>query len=107
MTEFSDYLYEMFSEFGPVEIKRLFGGQGVFFEGLMIGLIAKDSLYLKADKDSAHLFTERGLEAFHYGKGDKRVAMSYYQAPGEALEDPDEMKVWAEVAFEAALRSRR
>jgi DNA transformation protein len=106
MTEFSDYLREIFREFGAVEIKRMFGGQGVFYEGLMIGLIARDTLYLKADKQSAQLFSERGLEPFSYPKGDTRVAMSYYEAPGEALEDPDEMKEWAEAAYAAALRSR-
>ena len=85
----------------------MFGGHGVYYDGVMIGLIASEALYLKADKQSAHLFEEQGLEPFSYPKGDKQVAMSYFQAPGEALEDPSEMQEWAQVAYEAALRSKQ
>ncbi len=107
MSEFTDFLPEAFAEFGAVHIRRMFGGHGVFYDGLMIGLVASNSLYLKADAESRLLFEERGLEAFTYGKADKRVALSYYQAPEEALEDPDSMREWAERAYAAALRSRR
>jgi DNA transformation protein len=106
MSEFTDYLHEIFSEFGAIEIRRIFGGHGVYYDDIIIGLIARDALYLKADKQSVHLFEELELEPFRYPKGDKMVAMSYYQAPGEALEDPAEMKEWAQAAYDAALRSR-
>jgi DNA transformation protein len=106
VSEFIDYLHEAFSEFGEIQAKRLFGGHGIYYNDIMIGLIAHGALYLKVDNESAHLFEAHGLEPFRYPKGDKFVAMSYYQAPSEALEDPTEMKEWAKTAFEAALRSR-
>jgi DNA transformation protein len=83
------------------------GDGGVWFCGGGIARVDDQPLYLKADAQSAHLFKEQGLEPFSYPKGDKRVEMSYYQAPGEALEDPTEMKEWAQTAYEAALRSSR
>jgi len=106
MSEFVEYLKEAFREFGPITVRKMFGGYGVFFQGLMIGLVADDMLYLKVDKRSVASFTDRGLPQFEYPKGDKRVAMSYYLAPEEALEDSAEMQEWAQLAYEAALRAR-
>ena len=107
MTEFVDYLREAFREFGPVTSRRMFGGHGIFFDGLMIGLVADDTLYLKADAKTAPVFIDHGLSQFEYKKGDKMVGMSYYLAPEETLEDPSEMRTWAERAYEAALRSKK
>jgi DNA transformation protein len=107
MSEFVEYLKEAFREFGPVSARRMFGGHGIFYDGVMIGLVADDTLYLKADKESAPKFVENGLSQFEYPKGDKMVGMSYYLAPEEALEDPSEMRVWAQTAYDAALRARK
>jgi DNA transformation protein len=107
MSEFVEYLKEMFQEFGAVSARRMFGGHGIFFDGVMIGLVAKNALYLKADSVSAPTFQEHGLLQFMYPKGEKMVGMSYYLAPEEALEDPTEMRQWAQLAYEAALRTRK
>ena len=107
MSEFVEYLKELFREFGPVNARRMFGGHGIFFDGLMIGLVADDCLYLKVDAQSVSKFTERGLSQFQYPKGDKFVGMSYYQVPDEVLEEPSEMRQWAQLAYEAARRSRK
>ena len=85
----------------------MFGGHGIFFDGLMIGLVADDRLYLKVDAQSVANFTDRNLPQFQYPKGDKLVGMSYYLATDEELEEPSEMRRWAELAYEAATRSRR
>ncbi len=107
MSQFTDYLSEIFSEFGAITIKKMFGGYGIFFEGLMIGLVADDTLYLKADKQLKPDFINRGLSPFAYAKGKKTVSMSYYLAPEEALDDPSEMAEWAQRAYDAARRSKR
>ena len=72
-----------------------------------VGLVADDELYLKVDELSQQHFIEQGLPQFMYPKGSKMVGMSYYRAPEETLEDPAEMKEWAQRAHEAALRYRR
>lgn len=107
MSEFGDFLEDQFREFGAVSVRRLFGGHGVFYAGVMIGLVAREQLYLKTDAETVERFTELDLPQFGYGKGDKRVGMSYYLAPEEALDDPSEMREWAELAYQAALRSKR
>jgi DNA transformation protein len=107
MSEYLDFLKEAFAEFGEVSSRRMFGGYGIYYDGVMIGLVGSDVLYLKVDSESVHRFTEHGLAQFMYPKGEKMVGMSYYLAPEEALEDPSEMREWAQLAYDAALRSRK
>ncbi len=96
----------MFAEFGPVQFRRMFGGYGIFHQGLMIGLIADEMLYLKADAQLAARFLGRACAQFSYRKGNKVVRMSYYQAPPEALEQPDQLAEWAHLALRAARRAK-
>jgi DNA transformation protein and related proteins len=63
--EFVDYVLEQLSPLGGVRAKRMFGGHGVYLEGLFFALVADDTLYLKALEDSAELLTwaRRAIEA--------------------------------------------
>ena len=103
--EFVSFLVDTLQSIGPVEAKRMFGGYGLFLGGLMFGLVADNSLYLKADDESKAEFEALGLEPFTYYKKGKPFSMSYYQAPEDALEDPDAMNLWGNTAYSAALRA--
>ncbi len=83
----------------------MFGGFGIFHQGLTFGLIAGGSLYLKADAESRDLFVTEGSEAFSYYKKDKEYRLSYYLAPEAFFEDPVACQHWARLAFDAALRN--
>lgn len=102
--EFISHVVELMQSIGPVRAKGMFGGHGIFLEGLMFGLVADGVLYLKIDKETEDEFKARGLEAFTYYKKGKEFKMSYYQAPEEALEDRRIMKTWASKAYRTALR---
>jgi DNA transformation protein and related proteins len=103
--EFVAYVVELMQSIGPVRAKGMFGGHGIFLEGLMFGLIADSILYLKVNKETENEFIARGLEAFTYNKKGKEFKMSYYQAPEEVLEDDDEMNSWASKAYGVALKA--
>jgi len=83
----------------------MFGGFGIFHQGLMFGLIADASLYLKADDESRALFELEGSEAFTYYKKNKPCRMSYFRAPEAFFEDSEACLYWARTAFDAALRN--
>jgi DNA transformation protein len=68
--------------------------------------VADDTLYLKADEGTVREFEVRGLPPFQYNKGSRIVKLSYYLAPEEVLEDPDDALTWGRRALEAALRAR-
>jgi len=103
--EFVFYVVELMQSIGSVHAKAMFGGHGIYLEGLMFGLVADSVLYLKADKGTEIEFKAKGLEAFTYSKKGKEYKMSYYQAPEEALEDSDEMNFWAKKAYAVALKA--
>lgn len=107
MSEFVEYLTEVFAGFGPIRPKRMFGGYGLFHDDLMIGLVADDVLYLKADGESASRFSEKGLSQFEYVKQGKPMKMSYFMAPEEIFDDPEEAGRWASLAYDAALRAKK
>lgn len=104
--EFSAFLTDQLADFGPVDIKRMFGGIGVFADGLMIGLVANEVLYFKVDDENRVEFEDEALAPFMYSrKGGEPIAMSYMRAPERCMDDRDEMTAWARSAFDAALRA--
>lgn len=106
MSEYVDYLQEVFAHFGPIAARRMFGGYGIYHDGLMFALVADNTLYLKADAENAVFFQQAGLRQFEYAKDGKLVRMSYYLAPEELMEDRGLAALWARRSFEAALRSQ-
>jgi DNA transformation protein len=83
----------------------MFGGLGIYRDGLMFGLVVDGDVYLKADGEAAALFTAAGSEPFRYEKAGRAVAMSYYRLPEEALDEADALVRWAEIAYECARRA--
>jgi len=105
MSEFTTHLSEVFEPFGEIITRKMFGGHGVYHRGVMFGLVADDTLYLKVDAQSKGEFTARGLPPFVYTGGKKPIEMSYCLAPAEIFDDPEEAVVWARRAYAAAMRS--
>tara|TARA_R110001583_G_scaffold131562_1_gene283329 strand:+ start:188 stop:544 length:357 start_codon:yes stop_codon:yes gene_type:complete len=102
---FTAFLLEQMQWLGPVNARRMFGGSGFFLEGLMFGLVFDNTLYLKADAQNRSDFEALGLQPFTYPRGDREVALSYFQAPEEALDDKDILIDWGNRAYAAALRA--
>ena len=107
MSEFVDYLHEVFAVFGTIHARRMFGGYGLYHEGVMFALVADDTLYLKANAQTAGYFKKLDLPPFEYRKGDQTVKMSYYLAPDSMMDDPEEAVIWARRAYDAALASAK
>jgi DNA transformation protein len=105
MSEYIEYLKEVFDQFGTIQPRRMFGGYGIFYKGLMFALVADDTLYLKADETISQHFIDRELEQFSYEKQGKAFKMSYYMAPEDIFDDPEEAMIWADRSYAAAVRS--
>jgi len=106
VSEFVEYLKEVFEQFGHIRARKMFGGYGIYHDGVMFGLVADDTLYLKADENTAEYFESRGLGQFEYNKGGKTVKMSYYLAPEEIMDNPEDAALWAKRAYEVAYRAK-
>src|SRR5690606_25910902 len=104
-----DAIRDLFSGLGRITIKRMFGGKGVYHDGLIIALEVDDEILLKADAFSAPEFEAAGSKQWVYAgqirKG--KVAMPYWSIPDSAIDDADEMVDWARKAYAASLRSQK
>jgi DNA transformation protein len=101
---FKDFIRD---QLGPVSIRNMFGGAGIYADGVMFAILADDTLYLKADGTTAPAFEAEGMGPFTYTPKDKAaVAMSYWEVPPRLLEEPDELAAWARDAHRIARRSK-
>lgn len=102
-SEFRALVEEMMdAAIGPITIKRMFSGLGLFRDGVMFALVIDDTLYLKTGLGNADRFAAAGLEPFAYDSKVRRVVTSYARAPEDALEDADILRDWARDAIQAA-----
>ena len=104
--DFVAHAAELLSALGPVRTRRMFGGDGVYADGHFLALVASDVLYLKTDAPTRAAFGAAGCRPFEFTPpGGRRVVMSYWTAPEEAMESPAAMRPWARLAMASALRA--
>ena len=103
--DFVDYVMELLGPFGTVGARRMFGGRGIYLDGLMFAIVVEDTLYLKADEMNRIEFEQAGCEMFGYARKGKRATLNFYRAPEDAMESPELMLPWARTAYAAALRA--
>ena len=105
--EFVSFLLDQLASFDGVSARRMFGGHGLFRDGLMFALVADDTLYLKVDAENRPDFEAAGTAPFTYEREGREIALSYHEAPPDVVEAADELGEWSRKAFEAALRTRK
>jgi DNA transformation protein and related proteins len=95
-----DFIAELFAQFRPVTVRRLFGGAGIYADGFMFGLVFDGAVYLKVDATSIPDFEREGCKPFVYARAKSpgrvgRHSLSYWRMPERLYDDPDELAVWA------------
>jgi DNA transformation protein len=101
-----DFLIDLFSDFGPVTIRRMFSGFGISVDGTNFALALRSGLYLRADEHSIPQFEAEGSKPFQYQTSAKTVTVgSYWQLPARLFDDPEELTGWARAALAAAQRA--
>ena len=106
-TDYKTFIQDLLSDFGPVTIRNMFGGAGIYADGVMFAILVDDTLYLKADEVSARAFAAEGKRPFTYRPKDRApIAMSCWEAPERLLDDPEELVAWARRAHAVALAAK-
>ena len=101
-----DFLIDLFADFGPVTIRRMFSGFGISADGTNFGLALRGGLYLRADDQTIPRFEAEGSKPFQYQTRAKTVTVgSYWQLPERLYDDPEELTGWARAALAAAQRA--
>jgi DNA transformation protein len=102
----AEAIADLLSGVGPVRIRRMFGGQGIYSDDVMFALEVDGELYLKADQDTVAAFRSAGSRPFAYERRGRVAEMSYWRLPETAVDEPDEAVHWARLALAAARRAR-
>jgi DNA transformation protein and related proteins len=107
-----NFIRDLFTPFGPVTVKRMFGGAGLWSDGLMFGLVFDGAIFLKVDGTSIPDFEREGSRPFVYTRAKStgrvgRASLSYWRLPERLYDDPDELAVWAGRALAIAQSKKR
>ena len=101
-----EFITEQLLDFGEISVRKMFGGAGIYYQNLIIGLVADDGFYLKADEQNCKFYTDRKLERFN--KSEKNKGMPYYKIPEEILDRlgkaPDKTKEGIAIAADTIKR---
>jgi DNA transformation protein and related proteins len=106
-----EFIRDLFAPFGPVAVRRMFGGAGIFREGLMFGLVFDGAIFLRVDQDSIPDFEREGSRPFVYTRAKSpgkvgRASLSYWRLPERLYDDPEELVVWAGRALAIVQRKK-
>ncbi|GMV63662.1 MAG: hypothetical protein AMXMBFR74_28300 [Parvibaculum sp.] len=106
-SEYKAFVAEQLEPLGPVRIRSMFGGAGVYFDDLMFGLIVGETLFFKVDERNRGDFESEEMGPFVYEPpSGKSIAMSYYELPERLYDEPEELILWARRALDAALAAK-
>lgn len=98
------YVIDQFAPFAKLVSRRMFGGVGLYADGLFFGLLDDDTLYLKVDDSNRDDYVSRGCQPFRPLKNDPDAySMSYFQVPQDVLEDSATLRLWARKSLAIAL----
>ena len=101
------HILDMLRDWGGVSARRMFSGYGLFRQGAMFGLIARDTFYLRVDARNRPDFAAAGSRVFSYRRETREVELrGYMECPPDILEDTEEMIRWARAAASAALTAQ-
>jgi DNA transformation protein and related proteins len=101
---YREFVLEQLGRVTPVTGKSMFGGVGIYAQGLFFALIAEDRLYFKVDDATRPDFERRGMEPFRPFGEDS--AMGYYELPGDVVEDVNQLETWMKKAIEMAAAAK-
>ena len=105
--EYVEYITDLLHPFGISNVRAMFGGYGIYKNGIIFAIIADNELYFKGDKITEHFFQEQGSQPFTYIAKGKEYKMSYWHVPPEMLDDPDRLQTWFAMAYQAGVSAKK
>ena len=104
MTTDSHRFSDLFAEFGPIRLKRFFGGEGIVADEVMIGMVFDDIIYFKTDEETRARFVAEKTKPFSFLKRStgETIVTTWFALPDRLYDDPDELAEWARAALAVA-----
>ena len=105
--DYLQYVLEQLAALPRVTSRRMFGGIGVYSDGVFFALLDDDTLWFKVGDSNRGDYVARGMAPFRPFRDKPEFSMSYFEVPADALEDRDELAVWARKSVAAAVASAK
>lgn len=99
------FIQDQLTDFGEVDVKKMFGGAGFYKDGTMFGMLAGETFRMRVDEQNQNDYEKAGMSQY-FNKG-KKKGMPYWEVPADVLEDRSALKTWAQKAFDAAQRNSK
>ncbi len=97
---------DLFFEFGPIALRRFFGGEGIYAGDVMIGMVRDDTVFFKTDDETIKAFVKEGCKPFTFKKrGTETIVTTWFAVPDRLYDDPEELANWARDALRVAKAS--
>ncbi|UPK39976.1 TfoX/Sxy family protein [Bradyrhizobium sp. 186] len=102
-----EFLIDLFADFGPVTIRKMFSGYGISANGTNFALALRAGLFFRADEHTIPDYEAEGSKPFQYQTRAKTVTVnSYWQLPARLFDESEELAQWARTALAAAQRAK-
>ncbi|MBI1329535.1 MAG: hypothetical protein GC166_06495 [Alphaproteobacteria bacterium] len=104
--EYKEFLADLFADVGPLVVKRFFGTDGLNVDGVLLGFVVDEQIYLRTDPKTKPLFEAERCKPFSFEMKGETVVTAYFAIPDRLYDEPDEFAGWARRAIEAARNSK-
>ena len=103
----SDRFDDLFAEFGPIRLRRFFGGEGIVADDVMIGMVFDDIIYFKTDDETRKAFVAEKTKPFSFLKRStgETIVTTWFALPDRLYDDPEELAQWARAALDVARKA--
>lgn len=102
---FAEFLREQLAPLGRVSMRRMFGKTGVFCDGVMLGMVTDNTLYVRVDDQNREIFREaESSPPLNYQKKGSTIDLAFWRVPERLMDEPDELVAWGRAALGAARR---
>jgi DNA transformation protein len=100
------YILEQLAGLPAVRPNRMFGGVGLYSDGIFFGLIDDDTLYFKTGPANVADYLSRNMPKFMPFPDKTGAVMGYHQVPADVIEEPELLVQWARTSVSVALSSK-
>lgn len=102
MHHFISEIMQKLSAFGHMSARRMFGGYGIYKDGIIIALADDEELYFKSVPTSEVYYQSFGSTPFIYEGQLRPIQLSYWKVPEDVMNDPKTLEKWVEIAFQSS-----
>ncbi len=106
-TALVEVVLDLLAPLGGVAARGMFGGHGLFRDGLMFAIVADDALFFKTGGANRGDFEAAGAAPFVYRRSGRTIALGYHEVPPDVMDDAELLSAWAAAALDVARQAKR